>query len=65
MTSDSRYGYKEVFNMMKITSYRNNPPRDGRVAIALGIFFILLVQFYDPIGTNPDSEYEIGSPETG
>jgi len=51
--------------MMKITSYRNNPPRDGRVAIALGIFFILLVQFYDPIGTNPDSEYEIGSPETG
>lgn len=40
---------------MKITGYRNNPPRDGWMAIALGIFIILLVQYIDPLGSNPDT----------
>ena len=40
---------------MKITGYRNNPPRDGWFAIALGIFVILLVQYIDPVGSNPDT----------
>jgi hypothetical protein len=50
---------------MKITSYRNNSPQQGWCAIAMGIFFILLVQYFDPVGSNPDTGvFNLGSSGT-
>jgi len=56
---------KKVCIPMKIIGYQNNPPRDGWFAIALGIFIILLVQYIDPVGSNPDTGwFQLGSSGT-
>ncbi len=49
------------YDYMKITSYRNNSPRHGWAAIGLSILFIVVTEYFGPMGSSLDTGlFDIG-----